>query len=471
MKNFWLYLHFPHLQLDTITSDNADMQQQPVVILHGRKNTIVQSNQAAAEAGIQIGMGLGTAAALEHNLQVLPYQYDVENTRLQELATHLYQVTSDICLFAPNGLLLRIHHMLGLYGGLDPYWQKLQQQLKPFAVTYDFATGHSALAARMLARQHYNQVHQAIDTLKHAVNQCPITATELDHKVQEKLSRVGIHKVGELLTLPLKDIAKRFDAELVTYLGRLSGEFYHPLSFYTPQSQFERYLELLYDITHTQHLHKPLGKLLDALEHFLKVRDLLTNRITLRFFQRDGEPINLDVGSAQGEYQAKKWLQLSQLKLESLKLQAPIYGLRLNTGQTQLRSPEKADLFRAAQGSLNTLQLISLLEAKLGEHSVLKVTLKDDFRPEVVSQYQSIEDAHNDPAMCLHAMRPSFLLPAPQHLQDKVNIISGPERLHTGWWDNQQVIRDYYIARNHQGQWLWIFKTPHQQWFVQGLFS
>lgn len=471
MKSLWLYLHFPHLQLDALLTANKEAQQQPVAIVHERKNIVLQANQCALGAGISRGMGLGSAAALEHNLQVLPYQYDIEENLLQEIATQLYQVTSDISLLAPDGLLLRIHNMLHLYGGLEPYWKVVRQQLEHFAVGYHFATGHSGLAARMLARQQQDRICSDVQQHKKAVNSCPIVATELDLKTQQKLSRVGITKVADLLALPMKDVAKRFDCELVSYLGRLSGEFFHSLPFFTPPSYFKRYLELLYEITHSQSLTKPILILLEAMEQFLKVRDLLTNKIVLGLSQRDNEPLTLEVGSAQGEYQASKWLQLANLKLENLQLQAPVYALHLSCPETYLRSPEKADLFSPATGSLTALQLISMLEAKLGDDSVFKIVLDDDFRPEKTSRYNSPHKKSMTKLDNLHSMRPSFLLTSPQPLQDKISIISGPERIDTGWWDNQPVVRDYYIGRSGQGQWLWVFKTPQNLWFVQGLFS
>ncbi len=473
MKSFWLYLHFPHLQLDTLFANpNQTQSELPVVVLNTRHNTVVQANAVARQAGISLGMGLGTAAALQHDLQVLPYQYEVEHSRLKELASHLYQVTSDIHLFSPNGILLRIHHMLKLYGGLTAYWQIIRRQLAPFHLSYHFATGHSALAAKMLASQGFDTISDDLASLKEAVGRCPLSATELDSKLQQKLTRVGVHRVSDLQSLPLKDLAKRFDAQLVTYLGRLSGEFHHPLQWFMPPSQFERYLELLYEISHSDHLHKPLLSMLTGLEQFLKVRDLLTHSIVLRLEIREHPAQSVQVNSAEGEYQASKWLELSKLKLDSLTLQGPVYGIHLRTLQTHLRCPDKADLFSRSKGSLTDLQLVALLQAKLGETAVLRLVMEDDFRPEKASSYRPVTTVReSQPLNALQPCRPSFLLPEGQPLTEKVRIMEGPERLHTGWWDNHEVVRDYYIARSEQGQWLWIYRTPQNQWYVQGVFS
>lgn len=488
MQSLWLYLHFPHLQLDNLcdpaaqistdewhasTNENKqhDLVSKPVVILHGKSNSVIQLNQHALDTGIQFGMGLGTAAALNQQLQVLAYNPDVEQKKLLEIAEHLYLVTSDICLFPPNGLLLRIHNMLNLYGGLKAYWQTLRGQLSHFNVDYHYATGQSPFAARILARTAWDQISDHLPMLKHQVGLRKLTESELDHKAVKKLTRVGIHNIADLMAISLKDIAKRFDIDLVTYLGRLSGEFHHPIEFFHPQSTFSRYLELLYEISHTDTLLRPMSHLLDGLEQFLKVRDKLTQKVTFSLYQRDSETVIFDVGSAQAEYQAAKWEVLVKLKLEQLRLQAPVYALSLTTGAILERSPDKADLFTASKGTLSYLQLISLLQAKLGEQAIQKVTLKDDFRPDAINLYHPPNTEPSKVKTQLQAMRPSFLFTTPLPLSQKVSVIHGPERISTGWWDNNNIIRDYFIAQNQHGQWLWIFRTPNTNWYVHGLFG
>jgi protein ImuB len=64
-----------------------------------------------------------------------------------------------------------------------------------------------------------------------------------------------------------------------------------------------------------------------------------------------------------------------------------------------------------------------------------------------------------------------MLLPAPQPLTDNVSIIQGPERLVTGWWDGDDMTRDYFVARSTTGRWLWVFRNQDLQWFVHGMFS
>lgn len=71
--------------------------------------------------------------------------------------------------------------------------------------------------------------------------------------------------------------------------------------------------------------------------------------------------------------------------------------------------------------------------------------------------------------------RPLWLLQKPVAIEarlDSLNLISGPERIESGWWDEQDVGRDYYAARNERGQKLWIFRDHRTRaWFLHGLFG
>ena len=56
--------------------------------------------------------------------------------------------------------------------------------------------------------------------------------------------------------------------------------------------------------------------------------------------------------------------------------------------------------------------------------------------------------------------RPLWLLPAPQPLDERrgrplhrgaLELVAGPERIESGWWDGADVPRDYYVARDARG--------------------
>ena len=52
-------------------------------------------------------------------------------------------------------------------------------------------------------------------------------------------------------------------------------------------------------------------------------------------------------------------------------------------------------------------------------------------------------------------------------------FLDGPERIEAGWWDGKKVRRDYYMARNPEGQTVWVYRDwqQHGRWFLHGLFA
>ena len=73
--------------------------------------------------------------------------------------------------------------------------------------------------------------------------------------------------------------------------------------------------------------------------------------------------------------------------------------------------------------------------------------------------------------------RPVWLLDEPLPLL-KPEILQGPERIESGWWDGKGVARDYYIARQSHGAQqssgarLWVFQERQsKRWYVHGLFA
>ncbi|HEX5793997.1 MAG TPA: DNA polymerase Y family protein [Rheinheimera sp.] len=462
----YLYLQFPALQLDSLATDTSSTLP---VALADAQHQIVQCNTAAEKYGIKLGMALGTAAALCHNLQLIPYQAAVQQDILQSVAQQLYPISADIALDPPAGLYLRLCHMLTLHRGLDGYWQKLSAELTLLPYRYVYASGSTPFAAKCLARQQLNLLSAEHDTLQAAVKRSLLQFSELDHDLQQQLLRLGINTLGQLLALSQAELARRFDSRLLSYLGRLRGDFYHPLNYIQPQQRFSRYLELLYDISDTAVLQAPLLVLLQQLQQQLTRANALCHQLQLSVLFRHRPPWQLSIGSAQGEYSAANWLKLCQLHLDKLRLPEPASGLKLEVPRFAPQQSGSDDLFQPQQGALSALQLISVLQARLGKHAVSGLSLQNQHLPEQASSRTLPLTQGNSDINAL-SLRPAFLLPAAVALTEAVDISSGPERLCLDRWQ-PAAQRDYFIGRNRQGQWLWLYRTAEQRWFVQGLFS
>lgn len=462
----YLYLQFPSLLPDSLCTN--EQQALPVAIV-SKQHRIVQLNALAACQGVKLDMGLATAAALCPQLQVLPYQSERQQRILTALAQRLYRHSSDIALDLPDGLFLHLSPVLTLYRGLLSYWQSLEAVLAALPYRYYFACGNTPFAAKLLAKQQFNKVTDQAAELKEAVKRSPLAFSELEAKTQLQLQRLGVQTVGQLMALPDAELARRFDAGLLSYLGRLRGDFYHALSYIQPQPGFSVELELLYDITDTAVLTKTLLNLLQQLQHFLSRHDAVCHQLTLLLCSRSAKPLQLSIHSAQGEYRADDWLKLCQLHLQKVQLKQPVSGLSLQVSQLMPQQVLSSDLFSQQQSAETALQLVSRLQARLGHQGVSGLMLQNQHLPEHASNRPLPLLSGQNSATALK-LRPAFLLTRPQALHEDIEISQGPERLcPNGWALSAQ--RDYFIGRSAKGQWLWLFRTREQRWYVHGLFS
>jgi protein ImuB len=466
----WLYLYFPSLQLDSLLHQQA--YHQACVLVD--KNKVVQANPDARQLGIKIGAGLAQAALLCAQLKVIAYDSKQEQRLLSQLARRLYQTSATLYLDPPQGLLLKTSDMLRLYEGLPRYWQQLQQPLMERGLHYHYASAHSPLAAQVLARAGSDRLLETQQQATALLGQLPIHRAGLEPKLALQLERLGLNTLGQAQTLPRSALGQRLGHTLVTHLQQLDTSSAPERPAYRPAENFRQRLELLYEIEHSTALRFPLKRLLTDLEAFLAPRQLRAAGLSLGLEYREHAPKRLHIGCSDGEYREDAWLTLCMLQLEQLQLPAPIIAISLNTKGQMPWAPLSAQLFEPLGGKLTAGQLISRLQNKLGDHAVQQVYLRDDHRPER-SFYQGRPQSHYPKQQATSALRPSLLFTLPQALDHKPNhewhILSGPERIQSGWWDNVSICRDYFIARNPRGQVCWLFRTPREEWFLHGYFS
>ena len=71
--------------------------------------------------------------------------------------------------------------------------------------------------------------------------------------------------------------------------------------------------------------------------------------------------------------------------------------------------------------------------------------------------------------------RPQRLIADDGHpsMQGMLDFVAGPERIESGWWDGEEVSRDYYMAANPRGETFWIFREHRgaQSWYMHGVFA
>ncbi|MGF1707991.1 Y-family DNA polymerase [Enterovibrio baiacu] len=464
----WLYLYFPALFLNTLERDNDN--QSPLIVLSRATGNVCQANQQAQEHGIRLGNDLGTASALCHALNVVDYDEEKEAERVQQLASLIYQVNADIIVHAPAGLMMKVSPMLALYGSLEAYWDALRPVLVEQQVQFHFAFSPYPEAAKQLAISGADCVFLTEENTRTALALLSVRQLGFSAAHVTQLERMGIRQAQQLLDLPLASLGQRFGKPLTAQIRRLTDTQIAHAATFTPPAYFRQSLELLHDIENSQTLCFPLQRMLREMEAFLQVREAVVPSITLYFAQRDHDEKTLTITAAAPESATSRWMTLLQLYLEKLKLDAPVMHIRLHADTLLPKQSPTQDLFAGKRGQLTPAELISLMQAKAGEHSVYGVSLKNDHRPEHAFHRQT-PLMKSDQQLPEHLpARPSLLHMTPRPLMSRPALLTGPERISGGWWDRMPVQRDYFVARNTRGQLCWVFRNAIGEWFEHGLF-
>jgi protein ImuB len=138
--------------------------------------------------------------------------------------------------------------------------------------------------------------------------------------------------------------------------------------------------------------------------------------------------------------------------------------------------------------------IIEHLRARLGSAAVHGITSHSDHRPE--QAWRACEPG-TDVAASAPSTRPLWLLQAPRRLPVEkeearsdaplalflscavqgdpgpLTVLAGPERIESGWWDDGDTARDYFVAVDTAGRKLWVFRERQgeKQWYLHGLFG
>ncbi|QPG05703.1 DNA polymerase Y family protein [Salinimonas marina] len=460
----WAYFHFYQLTLDLLADHINEVEPLPTVVYADTTNQLVQVNQSAAQAGLRPQMGMAEAAALCPNLQIIDYQAEHEAQRLSALANRLYELAADIVVCAPDGLAIRLDTLVKYYGDLDCLWATLTRELHQAGVHYHFASAWSIEAAKVLANQRLNLLLATPDQIRSGLQACSLEALELSPKQRHALERVGINTLSRLLELPVTEIGKRFDNAFISYLYALRAEVTPARVTYHPPDRFSAHLTPSYEISESVRLAPWLEALLKEFVTYARLRNKLTSCLPFTLLFRDLPPQPMVVQAAAPLSQFAQWQSLVQLKLETLTLPAPVIQLKLQVDELEEISDQTRDFFHNRQHVFAQNQLISRLQTRLGATAVSTPVGGDDHR---LSHHTA-----NPPRVesAFKAAVPSVYLFSCQPLNEHCHIEYGPVRIHAGWWDNDIQKRDYFIARTPDGRRLSVFRSPQNEWFVQGWY-
>jgi len=477
----WACIALPQLALDAVLRRSAD-PSRPLALVSGPAHLrhLHAVNDAAAHAGLKPGMRLSAAHALLSDVALVEHDPLADERWQRFLAAWAYRHSSQVSAQWPGAIVLEARASFRLFGPWPRFEARLREELDGLGFTHRIALAPTPRAALVFAGLRDGFAVTSNTAMRDALARVPVRRAALPDRsgegdAGERLHRMGVRTLGALRALPRDGLRRRFGSELLDHLDRLHGDADDPLDGYLPPDHFDGRVELGYEVESHHALLFPLRRLIGDLSTYLSVRDGGVQRFVLRL-EHEQSHTDVVVGLLAAERAPGVLFELTRSRLEQASIPGPVVAVRLLARELPPFVPASRDLFdaRPAQ-AVPWPHLRERLRARLGDDAVWRVAPSGDPRPERAWRRATADD---DAACAWEApprpQRPGWLLGKPVPLRDpRLRIVSGPERLESGWWDGDDARRDYYVVETSQGQRGWAFAPPGEQgsWMLHGWFA
>jgi protein ImuB len=439
---------------------------------------------AGARAGVMPATELWAGVHLPGGTAALP---------LEQLASAAQRFTPRVSLSPPDGLLLEVKGSLHLFGGPHGLRAALRASCQACELAPLIAFAPTPLAALAAARAGHELCIEDTTQLTGQLAALPLKVLRWPEDIELRLQRMGVRTVGAVLRLPRAGFARRFGVAQLAALDALTGRAPQVLPAFRAPARFRRRREFLDEITRHDLLQAALTPLFAALDTFLRAQQRAVLELECRLLHRQAAPTHCRLPLAAPSADGQRLLALFSEYLSQLQLPEPVRACELRAAALVAQRPTCASLWQPGEHGGDeqavTGDLIERLRARLGAQAVHGLSVRAGHRPEQAWQAVPPPPASGQPAPLPRSppphgvrRRPLWLLSAPQPLAQRhglpchggpLRLVGELERIETGWWDGDEVARDYYTAVDAHGVRLWVFRErtrPHA-WFLHGIFG
>jgi protein ImuB len=552
-----LSLWFPRLAADRIARRRGDAVPTPLAVVGDRNGAqvLVSLSVEAEAAGLALGQPLRDATAICPDLLTLPADPPGEAQFLLTLRRWAGRFSPWVAEEPPAGLMIDLTGSAHLHGGEEGVLARVAEDCEGLGLAVRAAIADTPGAAWALARYARSgtaplRSGDAIDQearatrsraakrrgwergggpprvvtakgaetavvappgrLYEALADLPLAALRLPADVVDRLTRLGLRRIGEIAGIPRAALARRFGADTLRRLDQALGLEPEPVSPARPPMHFAVRLTLPDPIGLRSDVEAALDRLLPPFCDKLKAKGRGVRRVLFQGFRANGGVASVEVGLARASDSPDRIRPLLHLKLDQIDAGFGIDCLRLEAlateavsavqhrGQIEVTEQALANAGRVPVGSAQALEdLIGRLGARLGTEAVLRLHPADSHVPAKSAKVLMAAwiQPHDGPWPAPAAPRPLVMFrPEPvdapevpdlptrfrwRRREFRLRMAAGPERLQPEWWfedpDWRGGMRDYWRVETEGGERLWLFYgrggAVTDQWYCEGVFS
>lgn len=340
--------------------------------------------------------------------------------------------------------------------------------------------GHSKARSFAIARHQCGiRILKSEREERESAAEVPLARLGLPETIVRDLALLGLHRLGDLETVDRGELRTRFSQpEEKAALDRLLESFPEPL-FKAPE-RFRVIAELEWPDHQLDRLLFCIKGALHSLLSDLTGRSLAAASLTLELQEGDGKNKRLELEPAYATRDSKLLLELIRLRLNDLKLEAPIeiieieaQGVRLEGAQLSLFDVGSPSLGKAVDVDAAN-RGIARLRAAFGNGAAARAILQESYHPSRSFRYEPMKEIRAPKPKEARDMLVRRLKKRPQALAEDARgyprmsppivSLAGPYRV-----ESEGIARDYFYGEREDGAILALFRERGRAaWFLEG---
>ena len=501
MKRRYVSIWFPHLIINWMQRNKPALTNKAFVItksVHG-KMVVVAANGIAKDAGIVNGISLADASALAHDLLTFNEEPNKPQALLHGMAIWLIRYTPLAGVSLPDGLILDISGCAHLWGGEANYVASIRKRFEDFGYYTRIAVADTIAATWGIVRYSKEDVNIIpIGEQTNALLPFPVAALQLDAETMQRLVKLGLSKISNIINIKPATLRRRFGSELLHKLGLALGneeDFFEPV---IPAIAYRQILPCMSVVLDAQGIQTALKILLQKICTQLGLAQKGLRTAIFTCHKSDRKVCSLQIQTHRASNNSQHLFKLFEDKISSLSPEPGIELFVLEATTTEALTAQQDQFFQIDHSS-NTAAVALLLDrigGKIGNQNIYRFQQSEDYWPERSFKPANILDPFTENTQISTKPRPIQLLTKPASIAvtapvpdyppmnfrykgklHKIMKADGPERIEQVWWIQEGAHRDYYVVEDEEGLRYWLFRLGHYnsnssyQWFLHGFFA
>lgn len=491
---------FRQLKTDWFANRNPLLRSLPFVLSvsdHGRM--IVQAaNPLAEKEGIFSGMAVADARAIVPSLEVMDDPPGLPTRLLQKLAAFCIRFTDSVSIGMCDELILDASGCAHLWGGEKNYLEDIQQRFKNNG--YDVQLGMADTIGMAWAVAHFGDASRIIGPVaqQEAILRMPPAALRLSPLLTERLLKLGLQQVKNIVQIPRSALQRRFGDELTERIDQALGfepEYLCPIF---PVEACRERLPCLEPIITATGIEIALKRLLDRICLRLQRENLGIRKLIFSGMRTDGKISVIEIGTHRGSNQTAHLYKLFEPRICQMEPALGFELFLLEATKTEKIFPQQEILWQTKTGiaEKDFAALLDRISNRFGSSCMSRFVPDEHHHPEKSFKKSASLTEAEIVNWKISRPRPLQLLAKPVSVEvaapvpdyppmhfryngkiHKIKKADGPERIESAWWIQETSHRDYYILEDEDGRRYWLFRVGHYQankkprWYLHGFFA